>query len=261
MISRTGLLRRSIPAAAIVLVACGQVALSQESASPPGPSASEIVERHIAARGGLDKIRPIQTLRESGRIIAGPNRQALITRELKRPTNTRIQLTIQGVTSVYVSNGERGWKMSPFDGDVGPSPLPGEAVTEAAEQADIEGPLLDWKAKGHQVELAGKETVGKREAWKVKLTLKSGAVRYEYIDVQTFNRVRSDSIRTVRGHPVQLETTFSDFRQTGGIVFPHAIEVAAHGRPQRLRIVVESVEINPKLEDDLFAMKDTTGAM
>ena len=256
-----GVLGRAIPAVSIALLACAQAALSQESAPPATPSASEIIERHIAARGGVDKIRSIQTLRESGRIIAGPNRQALITREMKRPTNTRIELTLQGVTSIYVSNGERGWKMSPFDGDVGPSPLPEAAIAEAAEQADIEGPMVDWKAKGHQVELAGKETVNGREAWKVKLTLKSGAVRNEYIDAQTFIRLKSESTRTVRGVPIQLTTIFSDYQKTGGVLFPRTIELTAHGRPQQLRIVVESVEINPKLADDLFAMKDTTGAM
>ena len=134
-------------------------------------------------------------------------------------------------------------------------------MVEAAEQADIEGPLVDWKAKGHQLELAGKEPVAGHEAWKIKLTLKSGAVRTEYIDVQTLNRERSDSTRTVRGHPVQLSTTFGDFRKTEGVLFPHSVEVAAQGRPQRLRIVIETVEVNPKLEDDLFAMKDTTGAL
>jgi hypothetical protein len=151
--------------------------------------------------------------------------------------------------------------MSPFDGDVGPSPLPDAAVVEAAEQADIEGPLVDWKGKGHQVELAGKEVVNGREAWKVRITLKSGAVRNEYIDAQTFNRVKTESTRTVRGVPVELTTTFSDYRKTGGLLFPHAIEVAARGRPQHLRIVVEKVEINPKLDADLFAMKETAGAL
>jgi outer membrane lipoprotein-sorting protein len=222
------------------------------------PTVDEIVARHIAARGGLKKIRAIQTLREKGHVTAGANREALVTRELKRPSRTRFEFTLQGVTGVFVSDGQHGWRVSPFEGDAGPSPLPDEAVKEAAEQADIEGPLVDWKAKGHQVELAGRETVDGREAFKLKITLKSGAVRYEYLDVKSLYRVRADSTRQVRGHPVQIQTTFGDYKKTGGVAFPHLIEVSAVGRPQRLRVVLDSVEINPPLSDALFEMSEST---
>jgi hypothetical protein len=80
-------------------------------------SAEQIVEKHVAARGGLQKIRAIQTLRESGRMTEGPNREALVTRELKRPAQSRFEITLQGVTGVFVSDGTKGWKINPFDGD------------------------------------------------------------------------------------------------------------------------------------------------
>jgi hypothetical protein len=220
----------------------------------PSPTVDEIVARYVAGLGGQETIRSIRTLREKGRITAGPQREAVVTRERKRPSSTRFEFTVQGVTSVFVSNGHRGWKMSPLEGDLEPQPLPDQVVAEAAEQADIEGPLVDWKAKGHQVELAGREAVDSRDAYKVKLTLNSGAVRYEYLDVDSFIRVRSDSTRQLRGHAVQIESTFGDHRMTGGVLFPHLIEVAASGRPQHTRIVVDSIEINPPLSDARFTM-------
>jgi outer membrane lipoprotein-sorting protein len=223
----------------------------------PAPTVDEIVARYVAARGGLDRIRSVQTLREKGHATTGANREAVVTRELKRPHRTRFEFTVQGVTGVFVTNGERGWKVSPFDGDEGPKPLPDEVVKEAAEQADFEGPLVDWKAKGHQVELAGHETVGGRDAYKIKLTLQSGAVRYEYLDVKTLFRLRTDSTRQVRGRPVQIETLFGDYKKTGGILFPRRVEVGAAGRPQRLRVVVDSIEINPPLSDALFEMSES----
>ena len=136
-------------------------------------------------------------------------------RELKRPSRARFEFTVQGVTGVYVSDGTQGWQVSPFDGVMGPSPLPDDVVSEAAEQADIEGSLVDWQAKGHRVELVGRESVGGREAYKLKVTLKSGAVRHEYIDVKSMNLVRSDSTRKVRGHPVQMQTTPSGISRVG----------------------------------------------
>jgi len=221
---------------------------------PRALSVDEIVERYVEARGGLKKIRSIQTLREQGRISAGADREALVTRELKRPNRTRFEFTLQGVTGVFVSDGEHGWKVSPFDGDAVPQPLPDEVVREAAEQGDLEGPLVDWKAKGHQVELVGRENVDHREAYKLKLTLKSGDVRYEYLDVKSLYQVRTDSTRTIHGRAVVVQTTFGDYKKTGGILFPRRIEVGAVGRPQRLKVVVDKVEINPPLSDTLFEM-------
>jgi outer membrane lipoprotein-sorting protein len=257
-------------AAAAVMSMASPAAASPAPASaaaktpaPPAsqaPTVDDIVARYIKTCGGLDRIRAIRTLREKGRVNAGPNREALVTRERKRPDSSRVEFTLQGVTSVYASDGHQGWRMSPFDGDTAPTPLPEEVVSEAAEQADIEGPLVDWKAKGHTIALDGTETVGDHQAYKVRLTLKSGAVRYEYIDTKTFTRLRADSTRQVHGHPVKIETTFSDYRKTDGILFPRQIEIEAEGRPQKLRIDVEKVEVNPPLEDARFAMPPTAPA-
>lgn len=223
-------------------------------AAAPSPTVDDIVARHVAWRGGLKKIRAIQTLREQGRVSAGADRQGVVTRERKRPSRSRFEFTVQGVTSVFVSDGQHGWKMSPFDGDTGPSPLPDEVVAEAAEQADIEGPLVDWQAKGHKVELDGHESVGGRDTYKLKLTLKNGGVRYEYLDVKTLERVRTESTRTVRGRPVLIEITYGDYRKSGGVRFPHLIDVETAGRPQGLHVMVDTIEVNPPLSDDRFKL-------
>lgn len=239
-------------AAAIVapaVLAPGALAASGAAATP---SADQIVEKYIAARGGVKKIRSILALRETGRMTSGADRQAVVVRELKRPGRSRFEITAQGTTGVFASNGKKGWKMSPFDGDVEPKPLPEEAVQEAIEQADIEGPLVDWKAKGHQIELVGRETVGAHEAYKLKMTLKSGATRFEYIDVKSWHRVRADSTRTLRGVPTKVTMTFDDFKKTGGVAFAHLIEVETEGRPQKVRVVVDTIEINPTIDDARF---------
>jgi hypothetical protein len=237
----------------LVTVALGTVTVARPAAPPP-PPVDEIVERYVAARGGLEKIRSIQTLRQRGHATAGANRRALVTRELKRPAQTRFEFRVQGVTAVYVTDGRQGWKVSPFDGAMDPTPLSDEVVSEAAEQAEIEGPLVDWKAKGHRLELVGRQVVGSREAYKLELSLEGGQVRHEYIDVKTFYLLRTDSTRQVRGRTVGIETTYSDFRKKGGVLFPHLIEVAAAGRPQRLRVVVDEIEVNPPLSDARFGM-------
>lgn len=219
----------------------------------PSPTVDEVVERYVAARGGIQKLRALQTLRQEGRVSAGAGREGLVTREIKRPGKIRFEFTVQGVTSVFASDGQHGWKVFPLEGEVGPRPLPEEALIDAREQADIDDPLVDWKIEGSQVELVGREAVGGHDAWKLKLTLKSGGVLTAYVDVESARLVRTESTRQVRGKQVRIETTFGDYRRTGGILFPHLVEVRAAGRPQVLRIVVDKVEVNPPLSDARFA--------
>jgi outer membrane lipoprotein-sorting protein len=239
---------------AIALLAATAAAATAAVSSEPTPTADEIVARHVAARGGLGKIRSVETLRQTGHATTGADRQALVTRELKRPNRTRFEFTVQGITAVFVSDGEHGWRMSPFEGDVDPQALSDEVVQEAADQGDIEGPLVDWRSKGHQVELVGREVVAGRDAHKLKLTLATGDVRYEYLDVKSHRLLRTDSTRQVRGRPVQIQTTFGDYKKTAGVLFPRRIEVEAAGRPQRLLVVVDRIEVNPPLSNARFEM-------
>ena len=216
------------------------------------PAVDEIVAKYVQARGGIKKIRSVQSLRETGRVTSGSRPEAMVVRELKRPSRTRFEITQQGVTGVFVSNGTTGWKMSPFDGDTEPKALPPEAVAEAVEQADIEGPLVDWKAKGHTVELVGRETIGEHVAYKLKMTLKSGGVRFEYIDIKTFYRVRAESPRTLRGAKTKVTMTFDDYQKSAGMAFPHLVQVETEGRPESMRVVVDKVEVNPAIDDARF---------
>ena len=234
------------------LAAVALLAITAAASALATPTVDTIVADYIAARGGLTKLRSLHTLRQKGRAFAGDGRQAFVMRELKRPDKVRFEFTVQGITGVFVTDGGKGWQVSPFEGDFEAKPMADEAVIDAITQADVEGPLVDWEAKGHRVELAGREIVGGRETYKLKVTLKSGAIRHDYIDVKTHYEVRAASTRWLHGKEVHLEATFGAFKKTSGILFPGTIEVATVGRPQHLRIVVDSVEVNPPLSDDLF---------
>ena len=145
--------------------------------------------------------------------------------------------------------------MAPLQGQFEPMAMPPEADGEVGvDQRDIEGPLVDWRQKGHIVTLAGREANDGRETFKLQLELKGGTTRYDYIDVQSHQVVRSDVPRLVRGHATVLENRFSDFREVGGIVFPHAIETHVKDRPQVLRIAVEKIELDPVLDETRFQM-------
>ena len=227
------------------------VLLAAAPAAAP-PSVDAIVAEYVAARGGLERIRAVRSLRQTGHAKTDGGREAIVVRELQRPDKGRFEFTVQGITAVYVASGGKGWQVVPFEGDFGVVPMSDDAVADATEQAEIEGPLVDWKAKGHSLRLAGREKVGGREAYKLELKLKNGAVRHDYIDVSTHRHLRTDTTRSVNGLPIRTEATFDGHRLQDGVLFPTLVEVATAGRPQRLRIVVDTIEVNPTLAPSRF---------
>jgi outer membrane lipoprotein-sorting protein len=220
------------------------------------PTVDDIVAQHVKARGGAAAIAAVQSIRMTGHATAGPGRTAIVRREMARPGRLRTELVFQGTTGVYAWDGAKGWRVSPLEGSLDAEPMAPEEEAAAAEQADLDGPLVDWKKKGHAVEMVGTEDVpGGGRAHHLKLTMKSGGVRHVWIDAASGMLVRMQSTRRIAGgREVALDTTFGDHRAAGGVVLPHLIETSARGRPQRLRIVVEKVELNPDLPATRFQM-------
>jgi hypothetical protein len=231
------------------------VVLAAVLTAPAGAqTVDEIVSKYVAARGGAAKLAAVQSVRMTAKARAPGGREAVVVREVKRPGRIRVEFTSQGVTGVYACDGEQGWQVSPLEGQWEPRAMPPEEVRVALEQSDIGGPLVGWKAKGHKVELMGRESLDGRPVFKLAVTLKSGDVREMYIDVESSLHVRTESTRPLRGRQIAMETSFGDYRPTDGVLFPHSVEVGAKGRPDRLRIVVDKVEVNPVLDDVRFRM-------
>src|SRR5205809_3672373 len=228
---------------ALLLAAC--------ATSTPAPNVDDIVAANLAARGGKEKIQSLRSIRETGTVTGPGGNVAQIVREVKRPNMFRLEFSFQGTTSIFANDGKSGWQIAPLQGQFEPMAMrPGTDAAGGADQQDIEGPLVDWKAKGHTVTLVGREN----DTFKLKVEMKGGGVRYDYIDVATHQVVRADVTRIIQGHPTVLETRFSDFRPEGGLVFPHTIETHAKDRPQSLRIQVDSIELNPQIDDARFRM-------
>jgi len=219
----------------------------------PAQTVDEIVAQHVAARGGREALAAIKTLRMTGRALASGGREAIVRREIARPGRIRTEFAVQGTTGVYVWDGSSGWQVSPLDGRFAPEPLSAEAAALSAEQADFEGPLVDWKAKGHKLALVGSAALPGGKAYELAVTLKSGVVRKVFVDAASGLIVKTSSTRKVRGHDTSLEVTYGDYRETGGVRFARTIEIGVRDRPQRLRIVVENLELNPPLDASRFA--------
>lgn len=215
----------------------------------------DIISKNVAARGGLDKIKAIQSVTFTGRMEAGPGIEAPFTLRVKRTNQMRLEFTVQGMTGTQAYDGKSGWQIMPFTGKTDAEPLSGDDLKDAEEQADlIDGPLIDYKTKGNQVELVGKEDLEGSPVYKLKVTLNNGDIDYDYIDARSFLEIKEDSKRTIRGSETEIEETLGDYKAVGGVMWPYAFEQTFKGTPQKQKFIIEKLELNTPIEDAVFKM-------
>ena len=214
-------------------------------------SVDDIIARNVQARGG-DKLKAVQTLRMTGKLVVGPGIEAPVTVEIRRPGRMRFEVTIQGMTIVQAVDGDTGWTIQPMTGKKDPERMSADDLKEAQEQADFEGPLVDYKKKGHKVELIGKEKIEGTDAYKLKVTKKNGDIEYVYLDADAFLEIKSEGKRVVRGNAVEFESTTGDYKDVSGVMFPFSIEFGA--KTEKAKLSLTKVEVNPKLDDARFKM-------
>jgi outer membrane lipoprotein-sorting protein len=175
----------------------------------------------------------------------------------KRPAKVRIEFSLQGMTGIQAFDGETAWMIMPFMGSSDPQMMPPDMAKQVTEEADIDGPLIGWKEDGHQVELVGKEDVEGTEAYKIKVTRESGEVTHIYLDAEYYLPIKFAATRNMQGQDVMVETSLSDYKKVGDLMFAHSIAAQAEGAPMGGQtITIDKVEVNPELQDALFTMPE-----
>jgi hypothetical protein len=222
------------------------------AASASGQTVDDVVARYLAARGGRERIRAVSSLRMTGTISPVPGQGGPFRLELKRPGKMRVEATVQGMTFTQATDGQAAWVVAPALGGGGAVLLPPEEAASLQDQADMEGPLVDWVAKGHKVELAGRETRFGGEAFRLKVRRKGGETRTVYIDAQTYRQVAEEGERPTPAGLVLVETRLSDHRMVDGLLVPFVLDINAGGG-ERQRVAFEKVEVDVPLDDSRFA--------
>ncbi len=226
------------------------------AASASALTVDELIAKNLAARGGLDRIRAIQSLRLSGQVRFGGGGFSLDLgfRQLsKRPARLRQEVSWQGLSAVSAYDGTQAWQIQPFQGRVDPEKLAADDAKDLRLNADIDGPLVDFKAKGHRVESLGTEDVDGTEAHKLKITLKDGDIRYVYLDPDYFLEIRVLDQTKVRGVEVEQETDLGNYEPVNGVMLPFSMESGPKGSPKNRKVTVLKAEANPALDDSQFA--------
>ena len=239
-------MRRTVFVVLVALVASVLPASAQ--------SLNEILDRHFAAIGGKEKLASVQSMKMTGRQQMGPQ-EVPFTIYWKRPDKVRMEVTIQGMTGVQAYDGKTAWMVMPFMGKNDPEAMTGDDLKSIQNQADmIEGPLFNWKEKGNEVELMGKETVEGTESWKIKVTRKSGDVSYLFLDTDSLLQIKSEAKIKRGDQEIEIEGSLGDYKPVDGILLPHSVEQKPKGAPVGSMITVDAIETNLTVDDTLFAM-------
>lgn len=222
----------------------------------PAQTTDQILAKVIAARGGLTKLRAVRSERISGTISFGDVSGPFVV-EFKRPLKMHMQLTVQNQTMVRVYDGQSGWANDPFTGKMNPEPMGEDDLKNITEESDFDGPLVDYKRKGGQVELVGKDKFNDKDVWRLKLTTKNGDVRFYLFDAASFLLLKWEGKRKSGGQEFPIESYFSDYRDVSGLKLAFAIDSGKSPSEIAQKIRFEKVEINPELNDSEFAKPST----
>ncbi len=237
-----------------LFVAAGALLISVLHAQEQkAPTVDELVAKNVEAKGGPDALKALQSAKLTGKMLVNEGQlEFAYSQTRKRPGAIRTELTVQGLTAVHAYDGKEGWKISPFQGRKDPEKMSADDTKSLIEDAEIDGPLVDWREKGSTVEYLGTEDVDGTQAHKLKVTRKNGDVNYVYLDPDHFLEIRVLSQRIERGTQVEVETDLGDYEKVGGVFVPLSIEAGQKGSSDKQKIIIEKAEANMPADEAMF---------
>lgn len=231
-------------------------AVSPTATSKGKLTATQIVGKNVAARGGLKAWRAVNTLTLAGRMEAGgtKNSELPFVMKMKRSHKSRLEIRFQEQTSVQAYDGAQGWKVRPFLGREDIEPFTSDEAKAAAAWQELDGPLVDYVKKGTKVELQGTESVEDHRAYKLKLTMKNGEKRHVWVDAASFLELKIDGEpRKLDGKLHNVAIYYRDYKTEKGLTLAHVLDTVVEGDKQHHKMFIDQVKVNQPMEDILFS--------
>ena len=228
--------------------------LTLAAAAASAMTLDEVVAKNLEARGGKDKILAVQSVLITGKVHMPNGMDAPLVWRWKRPNKLRSEVTLQGMKLVQAFDGKTAWMIMPFAGKTDAEKMPAEQAKRMEEQADFDGPFVNGKDKGYQLELMGKKTIEGTEGYQIKVTNKFGEVTYYDLDAEYFLVFKEEGTRTIRGQKIEFESSVGDYKEVNGLLFPFSVESKVKGSQQGQSVTFDKVKLNVDLDDSQFVM-------
>jgi hypothetical protein len=245
--------------AVILLIAvCCFATFSSSSSSSSGllfaQTADELIAKNIQARGGMEKIKAIKTMRMAAKFEGGGGFVAVVGQENQRPDLIRQTFTLQGMTAVQAFDGTSGWQIQPFGGKKDPELMGEDDLRDLLLDAEFDGVLVDYKEKGSTVEYLGHDVVDGDDALRLKVTLKNGDIIYDYLDPDTFIEIRKEIQQFIRGSVRDRVEGLGSYKPVNGVMYPFSISQGPKNHPDEQTVTVQKMEANVKIDPADFML-------
>ena len=230
------------------------VLLTGIAGSAAAQTVDQIVNNYLKNVGGIDKIKSVKTLRRTGKFVGGGGFEATVLQENKRSDAVREEFSLLGMTAISAYDGKAGWKIVPWNGKKDAESMGEEEMKSIVEDADFDGPLVDYQAKGYKIEFVGTDKFEGTDTIKLKITKPNGDVYIYYLDSEFYIPIKIDTKRMVRGAEREYEAVLGDYKQVAGWFLPFSVETNVKGSQERQKTVYDSIEANVELSAKRFAM-------
>ena len=212
----------------------------------------EILNRYYRS-AGLDKLSKVNTVIMTGTLVQQDLMPVKIIRV--RPDKYLMEYDVADLTAYQAFDGKTAWFTAPWTGNPAPLVATAERAADLANRADLEGVLFNWKEKGHELALAGRDSANGLTVYRIKVTRNDGSTEYEFIDDAGFMLQKRLSYRIAGGKEIEVENYYRDYRNVDGIPFAFTIGTSYAGRENEIQL--ESVLLDAPVDLNVFTMPET----
>jgi hypothetical protein len=208
-------------------------------------TADEIIDKYLAAIGGKQKWLSLNTIIQEGVLKSG-GVDIPIKYFQTHNKGSRQELNVAGLVGYDICTPKEGWVFMPFNGQQKPETKSPDDIKRSLDDLDLQGNLIDYKAKGHTVEFIGNEEVEGTDCYKIKLTRKNSGTQTLFIDPASFLVVRQVNKTNVSGQEIESTVDFSDYRSIDGLMFPFYYQFSND------IIQLATVIVNPVIDENIY---------
>jgi len=216
-------------------------------------TAEKIIGNYVKFIGGDKKWKTIKTIITSGEYDYG-GMKFPFTAYSKAPNAYKFIVPLNGKFYAQAFDGKTGWKIDAFKNETTPTMLAGKEATAMANESDVvlEPAFVNYKQKGHNAVLEGKDSLNGMSCYKIKFVRKSGETETYYFDVATAAIVlKVAPSKNAEMQGAVLNTLFSDYRDIGGVKIPFR-SVSRLGDQNILTVTVEKALLNQPIDEKEF---------
>jgi len=215
-------------------------------------SLDQVLQNYFKA-SAIDKLQSVNTIISTGTLV---QQDIMPLKTIRmRPDKFLQEFDVADLTAYQAFDGTSAWMTAPWTGNAKPQPMPEDRMKDIRVKADFDGLLVHSKAKGHQVELAGTDTVAGALAYKLKVTRKDGGIEFYSIDKNSFMLLKRQYSRMIRGKETRMDVLFRDYKDVQGIPFAFTMENLMEGQSMNT-VQLESIVLNKTVDEKVFKMPE-----